>query len=62
MYVTNDVGLLSMTPWDISPDGKRFLMIKPPGYSADALSDEARPKINIVMNWLEELKRRVPVE
>jgi serine/threonine protein kinase len=42
------------TYWDISPDGKRFLMLK------DAT--EAPRKINIVVNWLEELKQRVPVK
>jgi serine/threonine protein kinase/Tol biopolymer transport system component len=50
------------TPWDISPDGKRFLMIKPPALAGAATTAAAtRPKINIVVNWLEELKQRVPV-
>jgi serine/threonine protein kinase/WD40 repeat protein len=43
--------------WDISPDGKRFLMIKPP-----PSTDAARQKIVIVLNWFEELKKLVPVE
>jgi eukaryotic-like serine/threonine-protein kinase len=48
--------------WDISPDGKRFLMIKPPA-SAGAASAAAGPrKINVVVNWFEELKQRVPVK
>jgi Tol biopolymer transport system component len=48
-------------PWDISPDG-RFLMMKPPA-SAAAPSEAAGPrKINIVLNWFEELKQRVPVK
>jgi hypothetical protein len=42
--------------WDISPDGKRFLMIKQSG-SAEILG-----KINIVVNWFEELKQRVPTK
>ncbi len=46
--------------WDISPDGKRFLMIKQPVSAAAA--PEAARKINIVLNWLEELKQRVPVK
>ena len=49
------------TPWDISADGKRFLMMKPPGAAAPA-ADAPRPKINIVVNWFEELKQRVPVK
>jgi Tol biopolymer transport system component len=48
-------------PWDIHPDGDRFLMLKRAGAS---LSTEAapRPKIIIVQNWFEELKERVPVD
>ena len=41
--------------WDISPDGKRFLMMK-------KVATEAPRKINIVVNWFEELKQRVPVK
>jgi serine/threonine-protein kinase len=41
--------------WDISPDGKRFLMLK----ETDAAAEATR-KINIVVNWFEELKQRVP--
>jgi serine/threonine-protein kinase len=48
------------TPWDISPDGKRFLMIKEPGSAASAGGGLRR--INIVLNWLDELKQRVPVK
>jgi len=48
------VSLSVFTAWDISPDGKRFLMLKEIG--------EAPRKINIVMNWFEELKQRVPVK
>ncbi len=46
--------------WDISPDGKRFLMIKPPG-AATSVEGSAR-RINVVLNWTEELKQRVPVK
>jgi eukaryotic-like serine/threonine-protein kinase len=49
------------TPWDISPDGKRFLMIKPPA-SPGGQSTEQPRKLNIVLNWTEELKQRVPVK
>jgi hypothetical protein len=44
--------------WDISPDGKRFLMMKEPGTSAGG----GPRKINIVLNWIEELKQRVPMK
>jgi serine/threonine-protein kinase len=42
--------------YDVSPDGQRFLMLK----SAEA--GEAPTQINVVLNWFEELKRRVPTE
>ena len=48
------------TPYDIHPDGKRFLMIKLPQSSAS--SGETPRKINIVLNWFEELKQKVPVK
>jgi len=40
--------------YDISPDGQRFLMIKEGDLA------EAQGQINVVLNWDEELKRRVP--
>ena len=47
-------------PWDVAPDG-RFLMMKEPG--SPSQSDAASPrKINVVLNWTEELKQRVPVK
>jgi Tol biopolymer transport system component len=48
-------------PWDISPNGKRFLMIKLPQATGEASTERIPRKINIVLNWLEELKERVPV-
>jgi hypothetical protein len=50
------------TFWDISPDGKRFLMIKPPASTGAASAAASPRKINIVVNWTEELKKRVPVK
>jgi serine/threonine-protein kinase len=43
-------------PWDVSPDGKRFLMMKEVGSNASAGEWPPR-RINIVLNWFEELKR-----
>jgi eukaryotic-like serine/threonine-protein kinase len=40
--------------YDITPDGRRFLMI------TDAPTEQAT-QINVVVNWFEELKRRVPI-
>jgi len=39
--------------YDISPDGKRFLMMK------EGLIQQ-QTQINVVLNWFEELKRLVP--
>ena len=41
--------------YDVSPDGQRFLMLKPSEQEASAPT-----QINVVLNWFEELKRRVP--
>jgi eukaryotic-like serine/threonine-protein kinase len=41
--------------YDVSPDGQRFLMLKP------SESMEAAPtQINVVLNWFEDLKQKVP--
>ncbi len=49
--------------WDVSPDDKRFLMLKPAASTAaESAAAAPRPKINIVINWFEELKQRVPVK
>jgi len=45
---------------DISPDGKRFLMIKETA-SGESAAESPR-KINVVLNWFEELKQRVPAK
>lgn len=48
-----------MQYYDVSPDGQRFLMITSEG--ADA-AGSGRAEINVVLNWTEELKARVPVD
>jgi serine/threonine-protein kinase len=43
------------TDYDVSPDGKRFVMV-------DAgLQEETPTRINVLLNWFDELKQRVPV-
>ena len=65
-YFADEVfSLFSSTPWDIHPDGDKFLMIKPASVTDEESSeasavDEPR-KIIIVTNWFEELKEKVPV-
>ena len=45
--------------FDITPNGQNLLVILPLG-STEA-GEPARPQINIIFNWFEELKERVPV-
>jgi len=37
--------------FDVTNDGQRFLMVK---------NDSASGRLNVVLNWFEELKQRVP--
>jgi hypothetical protein len=53
-YFTSDWPLVS-TAYDVSADGQRFLMVKA---TAEAT---AVTQINVVLNWFEELKQKVPV-
>jgi len=43
--------------YDVSHDGQRFLMIQ-----ADEQDSTEPQQINVVLNWFEELKQRVPVQ
>jgi len=51
-----DPGFDYSATYDVAPDGKRFLMLKP------AAAQNAGPgQLHVVVNWFEELRRRVPV-
>ena len=41
--------------FDVSPDGRRFLMIQP------TAPERPVTQVNVVINWFEELRQRVPV-
>ncbi len=58
-YIT---GYQDSPAWDITPDGKWFLMIKQPGATASTPTTTGPRKINVVVNWFEELKQRVPAK
>jgi hypothetical protein len=59
-YFSSQTGSAKSAMWDISPKDGRFLMMKETGSTA---SPAAGPrKINIVVNWFEELKKLVPVK
>ncbi|HEX9597672.1 MAG TPA: hypothetical protein VF982_12385, partial [Anaerolineales bacterium] len=42
------------TDYDVSPDGQRFLMLDP------IERPQPATQINVVLNWFEELKQKVP--
>ena len=42
--------------YDVAPDGRRFLIIKPAEAQPGRQND-----LRIVLNWFEELRRRVPL-
>jgi Tol biopolymer transport system component len=46
--------LATITNYDVTPDGQRFLMIKASEEKTSAT------QINVVLNWFEELKQKVP--
>ena len=46
--------LQTMANYDVTPDGQRFLMVKASEQDASAR------QINVVLNWFEELKQKVP--
>ena len=49
--------MFTVPKYDVSPDGQRFLMIKP------AEQKQADPtQINVVLNWFEELSRTLRLE
>jgi serine/threonine-protein kinase len=45
--------------YDVTPDGRRFLMVA--GGSLTEADEVPSSQINIILNWFEELKERVPV-
>ncbi len=49
----------SVRPYDILPDGKHFIGFAPPGATS---SGPARETIEVVLNWFEDVKQRVPVK
>ena len=49
---------LSRSPiaaYDVSADGQRFLMLRPVEQPSQSTT-----QINVVLNWFEELKQKVP--
>ena len=51
-----EYGGVGRAEFDVTPDGQRFLMIKA------VEPEQPVTKINVVLNWFEELQQRVPVQ
>jgi hypothetical protein len=45
-------------PYDITRDSKQFLVMQRPQETATV--EKTAPQIQVVLNWFEELKQRVP--
>jgi hypothetical protein len=43
--------------YDVAPDGRRFLMLK----AAPATQSGTPSELHVVVNWFEDLRRRVPL-
>ena len=43
------------TDYDVAPDGRRFLMLKP----AATITDPN--ELHVIVNWFDDLRRRVPL-
>jgi serine/threonine protein kinase len=59
-YFSPETGSAKSAMWDISSDGKRFVMIKETESSASTAGGPR--KICVILNWFEELKKTVPVK
>jgi dipeptidyl aminopeptidase/acylaminoacyl peptidase len=61
-YAASAAGQTPTPMWDISPDGKRFLMIKPIRAAGEVPESGDARRIQIIQNWFGELKTKVPVK
>jgi hypothetical protein len=58
-YMTNLYGRV----WDADPAGTRFLMVRDPGAASVAGGNDAeRLRLEVTLNWFEELEERVPTD
>jgi len=54
LFELHNEGVLNALNYDVTTDGQHFLMLKP------SEQEQKATQINVVLNWFEELKRRVP--
>jgi serine/threonine protein kinase/Tol biopolymer transport system component len=61
--VTDFLSYFGFRDYDIMPDGERIVVNVPATVTATSGDAQAvRPQINVVMNWVQELLERVPVD
>jgi hypothetical protein len=48
--------------YDITPDGKQFVVVVPPPNAQGEPQARIAPQFNVVLNWFTELQQRVPVK
>jgi hypothetical protein len=53
---------LTQRNYDVTPDGKQLLIVLPAQTAQSDSKRRASLQINVVLNWDEELKQRVPVK
>jgi serine/threonine protein kinase/Tol biopolymer transport system component len=55
-YRPDTSGAHGVANYDIAPDGKRFVMVEEP----QGMATTQIARIEVILNWLDELRRRVP--
>jgi len=60
VLVDGTIHPIAQRNYDATPDGTRFIVVLPT--SAGPVSTQRPPEINVVLNWFEELRTRVPVK
>ena len=58
-WASYEGGIIPSTTWDLHPDGELFVFVTNPVTATGDLEPPIIP-VEIVVNWFEELKQRVP--
>ncbi len=58
----SDIGMRSFSNFDATADGQKFLVTVPVGSDETGGDAAPGPRLNVVLNWFEELNRLVPTD
>jgi dipeptidyl aminopeptidase/acylaminoacyl peptidase len=61
LSVQGTIHPIAQRNYDVTPDGKRLLVVLPAATGPTDAPRSSSQQINVVLNWVEELKARVPV-